>query len=568
MKGVANPMIKAVKHRIKSRKTRLMVDIYKTAPHCTVEELDKRNGTSWATNSNFPDQELEFQAEHIKEKSAFIHEVAGNEGDVYIDTNGKKVRILSMPNLNTLDDSEGRKLKKRRKCSKFIMEKKKNGQKSSTLTPNKRKFSKKDIRGEEENVAIKEICKKKDVTITRPPWACSKRTGLAKKRFPVLTKPNEDIHLDDSCEDSSSNTLKERNFSSLNKELLLERREQNAGSKLNLKRKFSALKKSRDHRLSTEDSVIEPSNDSLKEKSRMKEGKKKQSMTSKSSNEDSSSRGIEITSESGKTDQVQLLSDHVGIEGRFMSLSNSFNDEYYDTFDSGDDIIKNIMIGHNTEDCMTNIDEQKNYFEDMDLIPIPGPPGSFLPPSPGADTVYEEELQGNSSLTNTSKVQSSDQDHRHDDLMNADVISDSPMSNVSNPSFARSSDILPAQFTSDLRPVGAVFTEKGLNPSDKIGQPCCCSKKVGLYHQESREQALESCGMNLIKPLADASIKLLVQKDCESAISPTSVIRLMGKNLTVVRTDDNPPACSSHMSHQQCRTGFAPTLVLELFKSN
>ena len=142
MKGPANPMIKAAKHRIKSRKTRLMVDIYKTAPYCTIEELDKRNGTCWATNSNFPDQELEFQAEDKKEKSPFIHEIAGNEGDVYIDTNGKKVRILSMPNLSTLDDSEGRKLKKR-KGSKFIMEKKKKWRKFSALSPNKRKFSKK-----------------------------------------------------------------------------------------------------------------------------------------------------------------------------------------------------------------------------------------------------------------------------------------------------------------------------------------------------------------------------------------------------------------------------------------
>nr|GEV86618.1 hypothetical protein [Tanacetum cinerariifolium] len=115
---------------------------------------------------------------------------------------------------------------------------------------------------------------------------------------------------------------------------------------------------------------------------------------------------------------------------------------------------------------------------DQDLDPIP------IPPTPGADMVYEEELEGNSSLTNTSKVQSSVQDHRHD---NTDVITDSPISNVSNPSFA-----------SDLRPVGA---EKGSDPSDKIRQPCYC----------------------------------------ESAISHTSVIRLMGVNLTVVTTDDDPP---------------------------
>ncbi|GJZ59546.1 hypothetical protein Tco_0615362 [Tanacetum coccineum] len=77
---------------------------------------------------------------------------------------------------------------------------------------------------------------------------------------------------------------------------------------------------------------------------------------------------------------------------------------------------------------MNDTDYQRNYIEDLDLIPIPGPPGSFLPPSPGAYMVYEE-LQGNSSLANTSKVQSSDQDqYRHDDLMNTYVIPNSPMS--------------------------------------------------------------------------------------------------------------------------------------------
>ncbi|GKD86566.1 hypothetical protein Tco_1357720, partial [Tanacetum coccineum] len=505
MKGAVNPMMKAVKHRIKSKKTRLMVDIYKTAPYCTVEELDKRNGTSWATNSNFPDQELEFQAEDIKEKSAFIHEVAGNEGDVYIDTNGKKVRTLSMPNLSTLDDSEGRKLKKRRKGSKLIMEKKKNGRKFSTLSPNKRKVRKKETRGEEENVAIKETCKKDDVTVTRPPSACSNQTNLAKKRFPVLTKPNEGLGLEDSCEDSSSIRSKECEFSFIKKELLLERREHNAGSKLNLKRKFSALKKSRDHCLSIEESVTEQSNDSIKQKSIVEEDEKKKSVTPNSSSEDSSSGGLQITSESNRTDQVPFLSDQVGIEGSFMSLRNLLYSEYY-KFDSHDENIANITTRLNTEDCMNDTDNQRSYIEDLDPIPIPGPPGSFLPPSPGADMVYEEELQGNSSLTNTSKVQSSDQDHRHDDLMNTDVISDSPMSNVSNPSFA-----------SDSRPVGAIFTEKGSDPS----------KKVGSYHQASRKQDLESYGMNMIKPIADASVKLPVYKDCESAISPTSVIRLM-----------------------------------------
>nr|GEV78648.1 hypothetical protein [Tanacetum cinerariifolium] len=89
-----------------------------------------------------------------------------------------------------------------------------------------------------------------------------------------------------------------------------------------------------------------------------------------------------------------------------------------------------ITIWINTKDCMNDTNNQRNYIEDPDPIPIPDPPGSFLPPSPGADMVYEE-LQGNSSLANTSKVQTSDQDqYRHDDIMNTYVIPNSPMSNA------------------------------------------------------------------------------------------------------------------------------------------
>ncbi|GKA73530.1 hypothetical protein Tco_0779832 [Tanacetum coccineum] len=115
-----------------------------------------------------------------------------------------------------------------------------------------------------------------------------------------------------------------------------------------------------------------------------------------------------------------------------------------------------ITIRINTEDCMNDTDNQRNYIEDLDPIPIPGPPGSFLPLSPGADMVYEE-LQGNSSLANTSKVQSSDQDqYRQDDLMNTYVIPNSPMSNAETEFCKKLRHILPAQFTSDLRPVGVI----------------------------------------------------------------------------------------------------------------
>ncbi|GJT31997.1 cyclin-U4-1-like protein [Tanacetum coccineum] len=115
-----------------------------------------------------------------------------------------------------------------------------------------------------------------------------------------------------------------------------------------------------------------------------------------------------------------------------------------------------ITIRINTEDCMNDTNNKKNYIEDLDPIPIPRPPGSFLPLSPGADMVYEE-LQGNSSLANTSKVQSSDQDqYRQDDLMNTYDIPNSPMSNAETEFCKKLRHILPAQFTSDLRPVGVI----------------------------------------------------------------------------------------------------------------
>ncbi|KAF9667216.1 hypothetical protein SADUNF_Sadunf16G0309900 [Salix dunnii] len=90
---------KPTRYRIKPRKARLMVDIYATAQYCTLEELDRRNGTSWATMSNFPAQETQKNDapnEGKKQRVSTIHpEDAGDVGPVYIDADGTKVRILS-----------------------------------------------------------------------------------------------------------------------------------------------------------------------------------------------------------------------------------------------------------------------------------------------------------------------------------------------------------------------------------------------------------------------------------------------------------------------------------------
>ncbi|KAL8264225.1 hypothetical protein R6Q59_022355 [Mikania micrantha] len=585
MKWTANLKLKTVNHRIKPRKKRLIADVYKTAPRCTIEELDRRNGTNWATNSSFPDQELEFQAEENKrepQEPAIVPEVADHEGAVYIDKNGKKVRILSiMPKFSNLDDDggdddEARVLKKGRKGSKVVIKKKKkaygqkNGKKILKLGPNNKRLSKKAESGQKENVSIKESCKKEDggakpikaqvnkqmddLAITRPPWACSKRTVVAKKRF----KRKEGILLDDSCENPIRSKVSK--FSYLKKSSSMPAsREHNAGLKLvNLKRKLSAIEKSQDslkQKLRTEEDT---SKKMSFEMVNILDDKKRKSVTSKSSKDDSSYGGFEITSESAGTE------DCIGIEPSFMGLKNSFDNEFSEMishldnkFDSRQ--LDDIMMGHNT-------DKQRIHFDEVDPIPIPGPPGSFLPPSPGADMGSEEEPQGNSSLTTMSRVQSSE-DHLNHDIMNQDFISGSSISTVSSPSFARNSDKLSVKFdnksvninnnTSDFRSVDAIFREKGPNP-------CCCSRKEGAFFKDlasypqesavSKERVTESNRLASKFPLV--SHLTLPPPDIikSPVLSPaTPILRLMGKNLTVVNTDDEQvkPLSSRPMGQYQ-----------------
>lgn len=123
---------KVIKHRIKPRKTKLMVDIYETALSCTLEDLDKRNGTNWASNIGLHPQDLEdsMEEEEKTKKPQFNFEDMNEEGDVYIDSSGTKLRILSKPNpppswkLN-VNDSRTSHFVKRDKGIKLLSSKKK-----------------------------------------------------------------------------------------------------------------------------------------------------------------------------------------------------------------------------------------------------------------------------------------------------------------------------------------------------------------------------------------------------------------------------------------------------------
>ncbi|KAJ4849254.1 hypothetical protein Tsubulata_012943 [Turnera subulata] len=199
---------KVTRHRIKPRKTRLMVDIYATARHCTLEELDQRNGTSWATVSRLPaHQEEPEKVETCNEGKKQKPEVAaGDVGPVYIDSSGTKVRILSKlndssPVTKVREDVAARKSLKACKPGKYIAKKKKKRlahkhQKYLKHGTHNKSFSSPmhgsqigssqaeghDGEGRTSEIELK-IPKQNGGSDsgTLRPWICSKRRGITKK---------------------------------------------------------------------------------------------------------------------------------------------------------------------------------------------------------------------------------------------------------------------------------------------------------------------------------------------------------------------------------------------------
>ncbi|XP_059662309.1 uncharacterized protein LOC132308287 [Cornus florida] len=282
------------KHRIKPRKTRLMVDIYATALRCTLEELDKRNGTCWAINSNLPTQETELCARVEKRQrvSPVSCEDTDNEGAVYVDANGKKVRILSEFNKSTVSKagvvSRFRKVLKSGKGSILTIKKKHRGQKHKKYL---KLVSQRNIfcyskahcgseirRGQEKTCAVEEKCDKEEYLIpfnaqekikpsdsgTIRNWVCSKRTGFTKK-----TTSKEGIqHLghnltqgllvesDLLSQSQYAFSSKATRFSSLKKDILSLKRSSVPESNCSLRGKRSALKKSRVHLVEESDQEV------------------------------------------------------------------------------------------------------------------------------------------------------------------------------------------------------------------------------------------------------------------------------------------------------------------------
>ncbi|XP_010443272.1 PREDICTED: uncharacterized protein LOC104726173 isoform X1 [Camelina sativa] len=241
-----------------------------------------------------------------------------------------------------------------------------------------------------------------------------------------------------------------------------------------------------------------------------------------------------------------------------------------------------------------------SLFVEVDTIPIPGPPGSFLP-SP-RDMGFDENL-GNSSVI-TSQIQSSmDQLDRNS--------SESPVSAVSN--FAPGRLNFPAELSSSIQesfspdiPVSSSYSTAPMSfcvPShhgttteaeqvtvDKTTTPsrfrnsehesCCCQRKERIYegitfnHQAShllqRRAASSSIAMNLTKsptrvdqnhPFEQSPYKIQQDSDLQSkfssrtnlnaAVPPSPsnpVLRLMGKDLMVMNQGETDQEASQQSS--------------------
>ncbi|GAB4845836.1 hypothetical protein Ancab_024840 [Ancistrocladus abbreviatus] len=200
---------KLTKSRIKPRKMRLMADIYATAQCCTLQDLDQRNGTNWAMEINVHAQAANATAEgKIQTSSSTCIQDGVNDGAVYVDANGTKIRILSRSYdaslvMRARDDLKTKKLPRKSKGNRLLSLNKKRRYakqlKYLKLNPpvcHTNGFSpevfKQETGDEEANIRCKERKqlapvfkdheqKRLDDSLTQRKWACSKTTGLLKK---------------------------------------------------------------------------------------------------------------------------------------------------------------------------------------------------------------------------------------------------------------------------------------------------------------------------------------------------------------------------------------------------
>ncbi|XP_056858626.1 uncharacterized protein LOC108821384 isoform X2 [Raphanus sativus] len=591
-------------------KIKTLVDIYATAKRCTLEDLDKRNGTQWASVLSRTNR---VAADVSKKRKASPVGV----GPVYIDAKGQKLRILT-----EFSDKKSSTPLREQQHEDGISSKE-----NSKISLRKRRCGKKHAINHKANASEVPENRREGSSSKGPrriynQRMLAKRSGLVSKKlnekghkfYALRDQPSEDDD-DDEWSGGDRLVLSGADSTPLNKQKL---RSQVSGknhktmfeskrNRVELKKKsFGSIQEDKYPPGKNVREVADATNmrnlsppfvangwrllsppvelkrarfDDLSEEEEEETGKWESEMTqerelsdddyvSGDDNNPSFSRYYDYDNDDDEesseeeedyTKRANLLdkTDDTGDETGTPPLSNetipSERAMYYS------EVVGDVMIDEQTacdeeEDvrlCSEVIRGKGSLFVEVDTIPIPGPPGSFLPSPRGM--CFDENLGQNSSVV-TSQFQSS-----MDQQLDRNS-SESPVSAVSN--FPAGRFNFPAEFPSmsfcvpshhgtipEAAEPMSVDKETPWRFRNNGHEPCCCQRKdiISLNHEASH--LLQRRAMNLTKsPPNDAfeQSPYMIQKEFDlhnskfssSAVVPpspsNSVLRLMGKDLMVM----------------------------------
>ncbi|KAF8099131.1 hypothetical protein N665_0251s0054 [Sinapis alba] len=653
-------------------KVKTMVEIYASAKECTLEDLDKRNGTKWAVISSYTNRVVADKSE-VSKKRKVPHV---GVGPVYVDAKGQKLRIItefsknktsttpwreqhedsSNEKKNSSQDKKGnskssRKRRQGKKHHKYLKLNNSHKTNESEVPECQRGFS-----GEGSSTGHRRIFNQR--MLAKRGSSSKKLNEKGHKVNALRDQPSEDD--DDSWSGGDHVVLRGTNLSATgssplnkqklrsevsgrNKTMFVRKRPQRvrmsekeetslAGAHLNTVRLKRSLTSIQEDKYPPRKNVREVSDASPRATSMRKllppfvsngwrrlslpvELKRARLDLSEEEEEEETGRWeSEMTQERELSDDDYVSGDN-GKRNESLwrsnpSTSSGYNDyedeesseeeeddnEGANVLDKTDEFYQSDTPPFNetipSERAMYYSEEVENMvyeevdvrfdsevgkrslYVEVDTIPIPGPPGSFIPSPRGMS--FDEHL-GNSSVI-TSQLQSSmDQLDRNSSESPVSAFSNFAAGRLSFPAELFSQDI-PLSYTTTpvsfsvpshhgtIAGVEQMTVDKTTTPSSfrNNGQEsCCCQRKerisegVILNHQPShllqrRAVASSSMAMNLTKdpyhPIEQSPYMIQQEFDLHSKFSnkanvngavvppspSNSVLRLMGKDLMVM----------------------------------
>ncbi|XP_009126956.1 uncharacterized protein LOC103851840 isoform X1 [Brassica rapa] len=635
-------------------KVKTLVDIYTTAKRCTLEDLDRRNGTQWASVLSCTNRVAADKSEVSKKRKASPVGV----GPVYIDAKGQKLRILTefsqKKTLSREQQEDGSSEKK--SSSQGSKENKKRGRRKKhgkciKLTSHKANTAEKVLEYQREGSSKGPRRIYNQRMLAKRGLVSKKLNEKGHKLSALRYQPSDDDDEDDSWSGEDRLVLRGADTSAtgsspLNKQKLRSQVSGRSKTMLESKRAHSRSSRAQIEEKSLTGAYSNNTVHSKKSLTSIQEDKHppgknvrdaspratsmrnlsppfvangwrrlsplveelKKSRFDLSDEEEEEETGkweSEMTQERGLSDDDDYVSgDDNPSFSRYYDYDDDDDDEESSDEEEEDDsnsranvldksndanvIIPSERAMYYSEDMIygqTGCDEEDvrfgsevrgkgSLFVEVDTIPIPGPPGSFLPSPRGMG------FDGNSSVI-TSQFQSSmDQLDRNS--------SESPVSAVSNFASGRlnfqaelpSSLDIPMSFGApshhgtipEAEPMSFDKATTPLSFRNNDHESCCCQRKerVSLNHEAShllqrRAASSSSIAMSLTKSPTrldpnhpfEQSQCVINRANLNGAVVPpspsNSVLRLMGKDLMVMNQGE------ADSNEEASRTSLKPT---------